>query len=363
MLFRSIFQESRRPIKLHHLDGSNSSILLTVGTVIPVNPLNSGDMLLANVSYQTRNAIMALKQQVSMTHDVMNEMMYQIREQHSFNLKMTDSVKWLCDVLEESQFRTTTSSDWCEFGSQALNTVSSLCYGIPAVGTAFACLFKNAAVLVDWYGESVVKSSRLDTFDIRRTAYFDNLPNFASTGELGQSLSKMEDDMEKINLLNDKLVEVDSAFYESEKWLLMNNHVDQGLNFYGLLRSDGSVAPNFLGVAFPVVTSGEKSVYWVAFDSSSKTCHVGASSCDHASLRKSICATIRSHLIGNSKTEYKIVKRSVTPMFIPDEEMIARVYELKRIAPYLSDDNDRCMGQIHGFLQLGGKVGDRKSVV
>ncbi|UPT53689.1 MAG: hypothetical protein 4 [Bactrocera dorsalis orbivirus isolate Zt] len=354
----SLFRADRRPIKSYQLHSAESNLLLNVGTVIPVNPLNSGDMLLVNTCYQMRNAMMALKNANTLTNDMMSELLYQVRGQHNFNLQMTETVKWLCETLEESKYGTATTSDWCKFGSQALHSASTLCYAVPEFGAFFASLFKTTATLVDWYGEYVLKEDKIDNFDVRRTAYFDNLPNFSSASELGLSLSKLEEAEDKLNLINQKLVDVDGMFYESEKWLLENKQIDRGLNFYGLIDSEGIICPNKMGVAFPVITSGEKSIYWSAIDALSKTCNVGAISCNSTLVKKNVDAMVTHHLMGNDKKIFKLVKRSNTTMFSLDDEMVTRLYDLKKFSSYLSDDNDRCMGQIHGFLQLGGGPGE-----
>ncbi|UPT53660.1 MAG: hypothetical protein 4 [Bactrocera dorsalis orbivirus] len=354
----SLFQADRRPIKSYQLHSTESSLLLNVGTVIPVNPLNSGDMLLVNTCYQMRNAMMVLKNASIFTTEMMSELLFQVREQHNFNLKMTDAVKWLCDTLEESKYGTATTSDWCKFGSQALHSASSLCYAIPEFGAFFANLFETTAALVDWYGDYVLKEDKVKNFDVRRTAYFDNLPNFSSASDLGLSLSRLEENEDKLSLINQRLVDIDGLFYESERWLIENKQVDRGLNFYGLIDSEGAICPHKMGVAFPVITAGEKSIYWVAVDALNKTCNVGAISCNNALVKKNIDAIVTHHLMGNNKGNFKLTKRSSTTMFTPDDEMVARLYDLKKFSSYLSDDNDRCMGQIHGFLQLGGRPGE-----
>lgn len=349
------YSQLSRPLFAPGLTGQGE-VKFNIGTVVPVNPLNTGEMLLANTAYQTRNGVVGLMQQTRLTTSALKDILYSIRSLNSMVNVLDDKSNALVDMIQESYVsdKAETEISLCDMGSQALSATASLCYMIPGVGATFGTLFSYASDLVDWYGEAVKSSRRLENFNMRRTAFFDNANTRQYVDELAARICNMDDSIARLERVNEWLCLRERDMFASESWLFENAVVEEGFNFFSAVDENGVTNMNVLGILYPCVTEGDKHVKWSAIDLQANTVQSGVLR-DLRNYRRESRGSLAHFMFGASRTLH-IERVSSTPIFIPDPMLDQRMLELKRAMSGFSRHSVTKLCQIHAFLQLGGRT-------
>nr|WPV74302.1 MAG: VP4 protein [Drosophila Glencorse burn reovirus] len=335
----------------------DSQIRYNLGSVIPVNPLDSGSMLLANATYQLRNMTACLSVQARLTKDVLGEIMHSMREMHVLVQHTDSKCELLFDMIDNmtEEDQDESEAGLCEYGAQALSIASAVCYTIPGINVAFGSLFSYASDLVSWYGENVRKSNKWESFNMRRTALFDNVNTAQYNETLKKRFINIDDKISKLEYMNEWLTSKEMELYETEKWILDSKQLMPGYSFYGLVNEHGKVDTSTLGISHPSVTPGYKSLNWTAIDLKSNAIQSGILQ-NTSNFKKDSLAVISHHLKG-SQREFRIERMANTPIFIPDTMIDERLKDLRHALPHMSSENVQKLSQIHAFLQLGGSIG------
>nr|APG79148.1 hypothetical protein 4 [Hubei odonate virus 15] len=327
-----------------------------VGTAIPVNPLSTGEMLLANTAYQTRNGVASLMSHAKLTSALLKEIVSSIRDLGCIVDILDKRSTALVDMIEDlvNVEKSENEALLCDLGSQALSAAATMCYTIPGIGTAFGAIFSYAGDLVDWYGDSIRSSRKLEQFAMRRTAFFDNMNTAQYSDSLGRKLRNFDDIESRMELVQDWLCKNEIDMYMNESWILGNSEASNGFNFYALIDKDKAVKKEMLGITYPVVQGRQGNMHWSVIDLNSDTMQKGIlynSECYRRDMINNL-----SHFMVGAKRYESIEKVSFTPIFIPDEMIESRVMEMGKVLAQFSKHHTTKLSQIHAYLQLGGKT-------
>nr|DAZ85694.1 TPA_asm: VP5 [Aedes orbi-like virus] len=333
------------------LANSSQDLQLLVSSMIPVDPIDPGEMALANRSYADRAYTCGIACMINLNSATIRDITDVIRAQGLIVKKLEMDNQVLFSLIENMvEGRSSTVSSLADLGSSTLRGAAATLWALPGVNVTFGLASYAAGTFLDWYSKDKLQSRLREDLGLARHLLLENAVPVSIYDKMDRTLRNKDDDDEKVELVVDWLDRREKSLYESEIISF-----DKGMIRNDILFVVSDLRDDAMGIAFPVIRNETVTMVVAIVDLSIKDVTIKYIPYSGADISDFIRQHINYSLNGNSTGSSYLASR--TPKMAPDDVLEARLTEMASFVKKLSGNHETRRSLVHAFVQSGALAG------
>lgn len=319
--------------------------LFNKGPVLPVDPLDRGEMALSNKSYAFEREIRSNKYKIQREESEIERIYGLIRDSMSlfkFEDEHINAIDSVVKLIDESMSE---SNSLLHVGSSVMKGLSPLMLMIPGVDIAWGLGTYAIGMGLDAL-DMIRNHTREDSLSQNRFNIFENIGSTMSEGSLLKVISRLDDAESRCEKFGEWMHSVDQRIASTERVFRDLNVLPAHLmQFWGNKHNDET----FFIIVF--IQYSTASVYYIFVDLKNNVMLY-----DYVSASKNdvMCNVHNSMDVINKKKDGGGLKMiSTTNLFAPDETVLNRITSLKLVFNKFTGDFEERRTAILMYLQLG----------
>lgn len=329
------------------------------GMVVPVSPLNTSDMAIANRLYLNRIEHLLSQIDSHTRAKSINQIIHVLRA-HEYHIRLLEeNDKVLMNLVDNiCNARDSAESNLLGLGSSTLKGLSGLLWTIPGVNVVWGTAAYAGGILLDYYAESETASTIKESLAQAKMLLLDNIVVAASHEKIDLILNKADEIEQKDEIVTNWLEKKEEEMYDAEDIVLrsrISRNLFYGFSFYALFSSSERILDRTkMGVIVPIALRRRTTIHYLAIDLIGNTVIKGSNMTLQTDIAE-IERVLKSMLLGNKRGEWILKCTSQTPFMVGPEILESLIDKLdNRFMRHLPLDYDDASSTIHAFLQSSG---------
>lgn len=333
------------------LSQSSDELQLLVSGMIPVDPIDPGEMALANRSYADRAYSRGLNCMLTLNASRISDLTEIVRAQGLIvhKLEMNDHI--LLSLVENVvNGRQNIVSNLADLGSSSLRGAASALWTLPGINVTFGLAAFAAGTLLEWYSKKSSQDRLCEDLGMARHLLLENAVPIAIYDGIDNSLKNNDDVEGQKETVLDWIDTREKVQYSNEIATFSEDLLRNDILFLGCYDD-----PYQVGVMFPVIRNTSCVVFIGVIDLRTKLV-----SKDYISIRNMkinfIIEHYVTHMMCGSSKQGRAFLASRTPKMAPDDILERRFTELEKFLCNVEGTPEAQRSLLHAFVQSGAIV-------